>query len=710
MITTSTSLCAIIEIPADFSTIQEGINASVSGDTILVSPGSYWEETGVHINNKGLVLASLFLLTGDTTYIYSTIISSSSWNGSRAVQVNSFDTVRIIGFTITDDQEGGIYCYGNTEILNNRVINIHPDPFFTSQTGIGIYAFGNCLISDNEISGNTMTVLNGSDNYYVKGAGIFASGDMIIRRNHIHNNGCNIEGQNATLLGGGIYCEGSCLIANNIITDNYMQANSAFGLEFDTRGAGIYLLDSGIVLNNLIHGNHATADAIALSLYPNAESYGGGVFCNSGALIQNNTIASNSCWASAGTDDGVASAGAAGGGVYGGTLINNLIIGNSCGANAFGMEWYSCGTCGGGVITSGQVINNTIVNNSDGGCDPHGGGVQGGTLKNNIIFGNTPDNVNSSTATFCDIQGGYLGTGNINADPLFVAGTLGNYYLSQLGSGQNQQSPCVDAGDPGLVIAPDGTTRTDSYPDEGITDMGYHFRFTTFRLQLKAFLEGPFNGSVMSTTLNPVLPLSHPFNPALPYYGNPLPDWYFAGPGAVGAIPNPNIVDWVLVELRDAPTAATALKATMVAQMPGFILNNGNIVSLDGASNLQFSNVIANNLWVVIYHRNHESIMNANTIPYASGTFTYDYTTGVGQTYGGLAGHKEIVPGVWGMHSGDGDGNCDVLNADRDNVWDIQAGKTGYLPSDYNMNRQTNNVDKNDKWRPNLGTGSQVPN
>lgn len=229
-------------------------------------------------------------------------------------------------------------------------------------------------------------------------------------------------------------------------------------------------------------------------------------------------------------------------------------------------------------------------------------------------------------------------------------------------------------------------------------------------LSLKAYLEGPFNGATMNTTLNAILPLSHPFNPALPYFGNPMPDWFYAGAGAVGAIPNPNIVDWVLIELRDAATAATALKATMVAQMPGFILNNGNIVALDGASNLQFSNIIANNLFVVIYHRNHESIMNANLIPYGSGVYTYNYTTGVGQVYGAAAGHKEITPGVWGMRSGDGNGNCDVQIADRDNVWDVQTGKTGYLPSDFNMNRQTNNVDKNDKWVPNLGTGSQVPN
>jgi hypothetical protein len=98
-------------------------------------------------------------------------------------------------------------------------------------------------------------------------------------------------------------------------------------------------------------------------------------------------------------------------------------------------------------------------------------------------------------------------------------------------------------------------------------------------------------------------------------------------------------------------------------------------------------------------------------IPYAAGAYTYDYTTGSGQVYGGTAGTKQLAVGVWGMRSGDGDGNGDVQLADRNNVWKAasQAGKTGYLPSDFNMNRQTNNVDKNDKWLPNLGTGSQVP-
>jgi hypothetical protein len=230
-------------------------------------------------------------------------------------------------------------------------------------------------------------------------------------------------------------------------------------------------------------------------------------------------------------------------------------------------------------------------------------------------------------------------------------------------------------------------------------------------LSLKAYLEGPFNGTNMNTTLNGILPTSHPYNVTLPYFGD-TPDWYYTGAGNVAAIPNVNIVDWILVDLRDAVSAAAAVPATSIAKFPAFILNNGNIVGLNGSSNLEFTNVVTNNLFVVIYNRNHQSIMSASPVTYAAGAYTYDYTTGATQVYGSAAGHKELSPGKWGMRSGDGNGDGDVLSNDKTQVWGIptQLGKTGYLPSDFSFDRQTNNKDKNDKWVPNLGTGSHVPN
>ncbi len=69
-----------------------------------------------------------------------------------------------------------------------------------------------------------------------------------------------------------------------------------------------------------------------------------------------------------------------------------------------------------------------------------------------------------------------LGSGIISKDPLFVDGPLGSYYLSQARAGQDQTSPCVDAGGEtagGLGLSK-YTTSTKGQPDIGMVDLGYH--------------------------------------------------------------------------------------------------------------------------------------------------------------------------------------------------------------------------------------------
>jgi len=56
-----------INIPVDQPTIQAGINAASTGDTVLVQPGTYIEN--IDYNGKNITVASLFLTTQDTTYI-----------------------------------------------------------------------------------------------------------------------------------------------------------------------------------------------------------------------------------------------------------------------------------------------------------------------------------------------------------------------------------------------------------------------------------------------------------------------------------------------------------------------------------------------------------------------------------------------------------------------------------------------------------------
>jgi hypothetical protein len=225
-------------------------------------------------------------------------------------------------------------------------------------------------------------------------------------------------------------------------------------------------------------------------------------------------------------------------------------------------------------------------------------------------------------------------------------------------------------------------------------------------LNVKAYLEGPFAGTEMTTTLNSsgLLPLTQPFN------SNPLADWYYAGTESVGSIPNANVTDWVLAELRETSGgAATATRTTMVAQQAGFLLKNGNIVGLNGSSNLTFPVKIYQNLFLVIWQRNHLGVMTAVPLVKTGNVYTYNFSTGSGQVYGGSLAHKQLTPGIWGMMSGDATGNGLIENSDKD-LWELQAGTKGFIESDFNLNGQANNPDKDDKWLPNLGKGTFVPN
>ncbi|MCB2219865.1 MAG: right-handed parallel beta-helix repeat-containing protein [Bacteroidetes bacterium] len=215
------------------------------------------------------------------------------------------------------------------------------------------------------------------------------------------------------------------------------------------------------------------------------------------------------------------------------------------------------------------------------------------------------------------------------------------------------------------------------------------------QVDLKVFLEGPFNGTDMNTDLNPIIPLQQ----TLTVIG-------YDGTEEVEAIPNTDVVDWIGVEFRDATDANAATEATAVAGGAYFLLKDGSIVNLDGSSLPTVDFQIANQLFVVIWHRNHLPVMSNYPLTESGGFYTYDFTTSAGQAFGD---NQADLSGVWGMIGGDANADGVIDENDGNDSWIPQAGAAGYYQADVNMDTQVNNQDKNDLWYPNRGETEILP-
>jgi hypothetical protein len=184
--------------------------------------------------------------------------------------------------------------------------------------------------------------------------------------------------------------------------------------------------------------------------------------------------------------------------------------------------------------------------------------------------------------------------------------------------------------------------------------------------------------------------------------------WSYPCPENVTGMPNPNVVDWVLIELRDAPDAASATPATTLARRAAFLLNDSRIVDLDGTSGLPFQISINHQLFVVVYHRNHLGIISTNPITIEQGGLSgYDFTTNASQAYGN--GQISVGNGYYGMVAGDANSDGIIDLSDKILIWESQSGFNGYLNSDLNLDGEVNNPDKNDYWIKNINFESQIP-
>jgi len=164
-----------------------------------------------------------------------------------------------------------------------------------------------------------------------------------------------------------------------------------------------------------------------------------------------------------------------------------------------------------------------------------------------------------------------------------------------------------------------------------------------------------------------------------------------------------------MVEIRDAADATSATHDTKIGRQVAFLMNDGSVVGLDGNSHPLFICSPVDQLFITIYHRNHLSVMSAFPLIESAGIYSYDFSSGSDQAFGGNLAHKEIAPGIWGMVAGDGNSDGLVNMEDKLNFWSLFAGNKGYLTGDYNLDVNINNQDKNDLWRSNLNWETQLP-
>lgn len=295
-------VAATINVPADFSTIQAAISASTSGDTIIVSPGTYYENVIFDPNDsKDIILSSTN--PNDPNVVQNTIIDGGGVGSAVTFSGSETPECKLTGFTITNGYVPVSYTYGGGGgIDGNQTAASISHCTITSNSaefGGGLFecdgAISNCMITSNtaEVAGGGLHACDGTitnciitHNTAGSGAGVYGCHGMITN--------CTITGNDSSSSNGGglSWCNGS--ITSCTISDN---TAAQFG--------GGMSLCRGSISNCLITGNTANgcggglddcdATIMNCTITANtADDTGGGLYRCNGSSITNCIIWQNS--------------------------------------------------------------------------------------------------------------------------------------------------------------------------------------------------------------------------------------------------------------------------------------------------------------------------------------------------------------------------------------------------------------------------------
>ena len=378
-----------------FTSIQAAIDAAVDGDEVVVAPCAYFET--VNFLGKAITLRST--AGPDVTIIDAqgagTVITCDSGEGP--------DTV-LDGFTIM----------GGAGFPGAGMVNIGSSPTVTNCRFTGNDAFSGGGMHNEAGSNPTVTGCTFDLNTANDGGGMSNQASSPTVTN------CSFTGNETEFnfgRGGGMYNVSN---SNPIVTACTFRANVT-GLHGGGMSSNV---DSNPIVTHCRFANNISNHG------------GGGLFTSLGSsgMVINCTFTGNLALSNGGGIENAAGSSP--------IVVNCTFDGNTAMQSGGGM--FNFGSCP-------TVINCTFTQNSDG--PGAGGGIFNDgfnssvtlVVLNCVLWGNAQNQIrevgenSDTTVLYSNVQGGWPGTGNLDADPLFVDPGNGNLRLSP-------GSPSIDAG------------------------------------------------------------------------------------------------------------------------------------------------------------------------------------------------------------------------------------------------------------------------
>ncbi len=258
--------------------------------------------------------------------------------------------------------------------------------------------------------------------------------------------------------------------------------------------------------------------------------------------------------------------------------------------------------------------------------------------------------LNGMTAT--DANG--IWTLEVTDDANQDGGTINSYSVEICAEADTDGDGIVDASDNCPTVANPGQEDADN---DGTGDV-----CEDVTVAIKVYLQGPSLNPVDAGLMNDGLRSGGHLPTTSPYAVDPAttPSTTFDVTG------NDAIVDWVLVELRDATT-----NTTILFSQSALLQRDGDVVGTDGTSNLSF-NTPEGNYYIAVKHRNHLGIMSEVThLLSHTSTTALNFYDGSAKVFGTGGDTSYGMPAnTNAMWAGDanGDGQIVFLNTGAESV------------------------------------------